>query len=99
MLTRNRIWVKALNIKKRKKMTRKSSLLILGMVFGVLMLIDLPYQYIWQIYVIFGFFLLYEGVLGIKLLYSFDTTHLEQYSKNHPSLKTVINLLNLRVRK
>lgn len=75
-------------------MTRKTIFLILGMILGLLMLIVLPYQNITQIYVAYGFFLLYEGVLGIKLLYSFDFTQLKEYSKDHPSLKTGINVLS-----
>ncbi|MFX1505608.1 MAG: hypothetical protein ACFFDC_05790 [Promethearchaeota archaeon] len=74
-------------------MTRKKILLVLGMLFGLLAFVSVPYHSILQIYLSYSIFILFEIIMGIILLYSFDTTKVTEYSKSHPSFKTGINLL------
>lgn len=84
----------ALNMEKK---TLQQILLVFGMLFGFLIFGSLPYQNVIQIFLFFSFFVLYEIILGILVLYTFDITKLIEYSQNHPSVKTGIILVSFRL--
>jgi len=75
--------------------TLRKIVLVLGLIIGLIIFILLPYQSLFQVVLCFSILIVYEGILGIKLVYSFNFTGIQEFSKNHPSFKTGISLLSV----